>query len=184
MSRESAEALKREVRACTICAQHLPLGPRPLVQFSSTSRILIIGQAPGRITHERGRPFDDASGERLADWLGMDFEAMHDSTRVAIVSMGLCYPGKAGGGDSPPRPECAPAWHERIFAELPEDRLTLLDTRRLSMTERVRRHADFTPFFSLPHPSWRSTIFMRDNPWFEDEVLPELRRAVGAALGH
>ena len=109
MSKESAEALEREVRACTICAEHLPLGPKPLVQFSSTSRILIIGQAPGRITHERGRPFDDASGERLAEWLSMDFQAMHDPAKVAIVSMGLCYPGKAGGGDSPPRPECAPA---------------------------------------------------------------------------
>ena len=188
------EALKREIRSCTLCAEHLPLGPKPIVQFSPTSRVVVIGQAPGRITHESGYAFDDKSGYRLAEWLGVSFETLHDPTRFAIVSMGFCYPGKASGGDKPPRPECAPTWHERIWAELPEDRLTLLvgtyaqraylpDTQNWSMRERIRKYRAFLPaYFPLPHPSWRSALFLRDNPWFGDEVIPALRERVRARI--
>ncbi len=191
----SAEALHREIRACTLCAEHLPLGPRPIVQFSPTSRIVVIGQAPGRITHESGFAFDDKSGVRLAQWLGLTFEELHDSARVAIVSMGLCYPGKAAGGDKPPRPECAPLWHPRVWRELPEDRLTLLvgtyaqkaylpDTKSWTMARRIAEFRDFLPrFLPLPHPAWRSTLFMREHPWFEAEVLPALRREVAKRFG-
>ena len=191
----TAAALKREIRACTLCAQHLPLGPKPIVQFSSTSRVVVVGQAPGRITHETGLAFDDKSGYRLAEWLGVSFETLHDPARFAIVSMGFCYPGKASGGDKPPRPECAPTWHDRVMEELPEDRLTLLvgtyaqraylpDTKGWTMRERMLRFREFLPhFLPLPHPAWRSTLFMRDNPWFEAEVLPEMRQRIARLIG-
>ena len=191
----SAEALKQEIRSCTLCAEHLPLGPKPIVQFSATSRVVVVGQAPGRITHETGLAFDDKSGYRLAEWLGVSFETLHDPARFAIVSMGFCYPGKASGGDKPPRPECAPTWHDRVMEELPEDRLTLLvgtyaqraylpDTKSWTMRERILRFREFLPhFLPLPHPAWRSTLFMRDNPWFEAEVLPELRQRVAKLTG-
>ncbi|MDP4574838.1 uracil-DNA glycosylase family protein [Qipengyuania sp. G39] len=190
----SAEALKREIRGCTLCAEHLPLGPKPVVQFSATSRVVVIGQAPGRITHQTGLAFDDKSGHRLADWLGVDFDTLHDPARFAIVSMGFCYPGKASGGDKPPRPECAPTWHERVWSELPEDRLTLLvgtyaqraylpETKSWTMLERIQRWREFLPhFLPLPHPAWRSTLFIRDHPWFEAEVLPALRREVAQRI--
>ena len=190
----SAEALKREIRDCTLCAEHLPLGPKPIVQFSETSRVVVIGQAPGWITHQTGLAFDDKSGHRLAEWLGVDFATLHDPARFAIVSMGFCYPGKASGGDKPPRPECAPTWHERVWRELPADRLTLLvgtyaqraylpQTKSWTMTERIRRRREFLPrFLPLPHPAWRSTLFMRDHPWFEAEVLPALRREVAQRI--
>ena len=184
-------SLKAEIAACRICAEHLPHGVRPVASFSSTARLLIIGQAPGSKVHESGIPWDDASGDRLREWTGLSKDEMYDRARVALVPMGFCYPGKASGGDKPPRRECAPQWHDRILDLLPEDRLTLLvgtyaqghylpGARRLSMTERVRRYREFLPhFFPLPHPAWRSTIWMRQNPWFEAEVLPELREAIG-----
>ena len=190
-----ADALKREIRSCTLCAEHLPLGPKPIVQFSPTSRVVVIGQAPGRITHESGFAFDDKSGYRLAEWLGVSFETLHDPARFAIVSMGFCYPGKASGGDKPPRPECAPTWHERIWKQLPGNRLTLLvgtyaqraylpETKRWSMRERIGNYREFLPaFFPLPHPSWRSSLFMRDNPWFGDEVIPALRESIKSRIG-
>ncbi len=194
MSAAAVEPLKRDVRACTVCAPHLPLGPKPIVQFSATSRVAIIGQAPGRITHETGLAFDDKSGERLTQWLGVSFETLHDPARFAIVSMGFCYPGKASGGDKPPRPECAPLWHGRIWDALSAIRLTVLvgahaqaaylpQTRRWRMVDRVRRYREFLPaFLPLPHPAWRSTLFMRDHPWFEGEVLPALRERVAECL--
>ena len=190
----SADRLKREIRSCTVCAEHLPLGPRPIVQFSPTSRIVVIGQAPGRITHESGLAFDDTSGHRLAEWLGVSFATLHDPALFAIVSMAFCYPGKAAGGDKPPRPECAPTWHERVWAELAQDRLTLLvgtyaqraylpETKGWRMGERIAAYRTFLPaFFPLPHPAWRSTLFMRDNPWFGDSVIPALRELVRAKI--
>lgn len=199
-------ALHREIAACTLCAEHLPLGPRPVVQFSPTARLLIIGQAPGTRVHASGVPWDDDSGDRLRAWLGLDTPsgraAFYDPARVALMPMGFCYPGKArskgaAGGDAPPRPECAPRWHERILALLPADRLTLLvgayaqahylpHTRTLSMTERVRRwscgEATFAPFVPLPHPAWRARLWMGKHPWFEAETLPALREAVAQAI--
>lgn len=188
---EQAEQLHVEIKACTICTEHLPLGPRPVVQFSPQSRILIIGQAPGTKVHASGVPWDDDSGDRLRDWLRLDKPAFYDPDTIALMPMGFCYPGKASGGDAPPRKECAPQWHERVLSVLPEDRLTLLvgayaqsaylpETKTLSMTERVRRFADFAPFFPLPHPAWRVRLWAAKNPWFENDVLPELRKAVRA----
>ncbi|MGB3739267.1 MAG: uracil-DNA glycosylase family protein [Pontixanthobacter sp.] len=187
------KALQRAVRNCTVCREHLPLEPRPIVQFSQQSRIAVIGQAPGRAAHDSGVAFDDASGDRLAQWMGIDMATLHDPRRVAIVSMGLCYPGKGKGGDLPPRRECAPLWQDRILGGLHNVRLTLLvgasaqkyhcpETRTETMRARVARAVDFLPAFPLPHPSWRSTLFMRDNPWFERETLPRLRERVTAAL--
>ena len=183
--------LRAAIAGCRTCAAHLPHGVRPVTGFSAIARLLIIGQAPGSKVHASGIPWDDASGDRLREWTGLTKQQMYDPAQVALVPMGFCYPGKASGGDKPPRRECAPQWHHRILDLLPEDRLTLLvgtyaqghylpGARRLSMTERVRRYREFLPhFFPLPHPAWRSTIWMRQNPWFEAEVLPELREAIG-----
>jgi uracil-DNA glycosylase len=188
-------SLQAEIAACRICAEHLPHGVRPVASFSSTARLLIIGQAPGSKVHESGIPWDDASGDRLREWTGLTKAQIYDPARVALVPMGFCYPGKASGGDKPPRPECAPQWHGRIIDLLPEDRLTLLigsyaqahylsEARKLSMTERVRNFREFLPhFFPLPHPAWRSTIWMRKNPWFEAEVIPQLRKHVVQLIG-
>ena len=187
--------LEREISACTLCAEHLPHGPRPVVQFSPTAQVLIVGQAPGTKVHQSGVPWDDASGRRLCEWTGLSFEQLHDPALVAVVPMGFCYPGKGKSGDLPPRRECAPLWHAKVLARLPADRLTLLvgahaqnyylpGARGWSMTERVRHFRKFGPeFFPLPHPSWRSTIFMLRNPWFEAEVVPALRRAVAMRIG-
>lgn len=193
MSASSASDLHAEISACTVCAEHLPLGPRPVVQFSNTSRVLIIGQAPGTKVHASGVPWDDDSGDRLREWLGLDKPAFYDPDAIALMPMGFCYPGKASGGDAPPRPECAPKWHERLMAELPKDRLTLLvgayaqahylpETKRWSMTERVKRASECAPFIPLPHPAWRVRMWMAKNPWFEAETLPALRDQVSAAL--
>ncbi len=189
----SAAELHKEIAACTICAEHLPLGPRPVVQFSENSRILIIGQAPGTKVHASGVPWDDDSGDRLRGWLGVEKSDFYDADKIALMPMGFCYPGKASGGDQPPRKECAPEWHDRMLDVLPTERLALLvgayaqayylpQAKKLSMTERVRRFADYAPFFPLPHPAWRSAIWMRKNPWFKEEVLPELRQQVDALL--
>ena len=190
----SHEALAEEIAGCRLCAAHLPHGVRPVASFSPTARLLIIGQAPGSIVHQTGIPWDDKSGDRLREWTGLSKDQMYDPTRVALVPMGFCYPGKASGGDKPPRPECAPQWHGRVLDILPEDRLTLLvgtyaqsyylpDTRKLSMTDRVRRFREFLPrFLPLPHPAWRSAIWMKQNPWFETEVLPVLREAVAQRI--
>lgn len=187
-------SLKADIAACRICAGKLAHDPRPVVTFSSTARLLIIGQAPGSKVHASGIPWDDPSGDRLREWTGLDKATMYDPAQVALVPMGFCYPGKGTSGDLPPRPECAPAWHDRVLAELPSDRLTLLvgnyaqahylpETRKVSLTERVRRYKEYLPAtLPLPHPSWRSTLFMRKNPWFEATVLPALRESVSEVL--
>lgn len=184
-----AKALRARISSCALCAEHLPLGPRPIVRFSYTSRLLIIGQAPGTEVHASGVPWDDDSGERLQSWLGIDKVTFYDESKVALMPMGFCYPGKASGGDAPPRRECAPQWHGEVQALLPENRLTLLvgtyaqaaylpETKRLSVTERVRRFGEFVPRIALPHPAWRSRLWMARHPWFEAELLPPLRALV------
>ncbi|HEX9807004.1 MAG TPA: uracil-DNA glycosylase family protein, partial [Alteraurantiacibacter sp.] len=162
--------------------------------FSPTAHLVIIGQAPGSKVHASGIPWDDDSGDRLREWTGLGKRVFYDAARVALVPMGFCYPGKRKGGDAPPRKECAPQWHGRVLGVLPMDRLTLLvgtyaqahylpEARRLSMTERIRHFRDFLPqFFPLPHPAWRSAIWMQKNPWFEEEVLPALRAEVRGTL--
>ena len=194
MTQQLVENLRRYIAACTICADSLDDGVRPMVQFSSTAKLLIIGQAPGTKVHASGVPWDDDSGDRLREWTGLSKEQMYDPAKVAIVPMGFCYPGKASGGDKPPRKECAPQWHDRVLKSLPEDRLTLLigtyaqayylpDTKKLSLTERVRRFEDFLPnTLPLPHPAWRSRIWMGKNPWFEEDVLPILKSRISALL--
>jgi len=192
---ETYDQLAAEIRACTLCAAHLPLGPRPVWRGQRSARLAVISQAPGTRVHETGLSFNDPSGDRLRDWLGLDRAAFYDETQVAIVPMGFCYPGRyAKGGDLPPRPECAPLWHSRLFAQLPAIELTLLvgsyaifyylpAARGRPMTAAIRAWRDFLPgTFVLPHPSWRTMRWLRDNPWFEAEVLPELRARIGALL--
>lgn len=186
-------SLLAEIRACRHCAAHLPHGPRPVVQAGSRARILIIGQAPGTRVHESGVPWDDASGARLREWLGLDEATFYDPAQIALMPMGFCFPGTGSSGDLPPRPECAPLWHERLRAALPEVRLTLLVGQyaqgrylparpRRSMTEAVRRYTEAPDgLFPLPHPSWRVTLWMRKNHWFESEVLPALLTRVAEA---
>ena len=186
------DSLLDEVRECRACADVLPLGPRPVVQISATARILIASQAPGTKVHESGIPFSDASGDRLREWMGVLADDFYDESRIAIVPMGLCYPGRLrGGGDAPPRPECAPLWRDRLLAHMPDLRLTLLvggyaQTHALgpgTMTERVITFRDHLPtMFPLPHPSWRSRHWAIKNPWFDAETLPALRHAVQTAL--
>lgn len=186
-------ALRERIAACTLCAEHLPLGPRPVTQFSATSRILIIGQAPGTKVHASGVPWDDDSGDRLRDWLGIDKATFYDASKVALMPMGFCYPGKAKGGDAPPRKECAPQWHEAFLACLPADRLTLLvgsyaqaaylpETKALSLTERVRGFATSGSTIAMPHPAWRVRLWMAKQLWFERDLLPLLRARVAERL--
>lgn len=190
MSRDALESVAAEARACSLCAD-LPLGPRPVLRVSPTARLLIIGQAPGTKVHATGIPWNDPSGERLRGWLGMDRATFYDGARIAIVPAGLCYPGRLpGGGDAPPRPVCAPTWHPRLLALMPDIALTLLVGSYAqalvlgpgAVADRVRRFAEFLPrYFPLPHPSWRTMGWERRNPWFTAEVLPALRAAVAAS---
>lgn len=187
--------LLQEVKACTVCAEHLPLGPRPVVRMNEMAKILIIGQAPGTRVHETGVPWNDASGDRLREWLGLDRDVFYESGHLAIMPMGFCYPGVAlSGGDNPPRPECAPLWHERLREHLPNIELTLLvgrhaqkyylgktqhKTQHKTMTQTVRHWTDYGPeILPLPHPSWRSAGWLKKNPWFEAEIVPHLHQEV------
>lgn len=187
-------ALLKEVRACRICEEHLPLGPRPVLAAHPDAGLMIVGQAPGTAVHASGVPWDDPSGERLRRWLGIEKSAFYDPKQVAIVPMGFCYPGRGRSGDLPPRPECADAWMERVLALLPNRALTLVigqyaqayflgDRRSKTLTDTVRRWREFSPdLLPLPHPSPRNNIWLRRNPWFEAEVVPELRARCQALL--
>lgn len=192
---DELNALLASVRACTVCAQKLPLGPRPIVQFGATARVVVIGQAPGRRVHASGIPWDDPSGRTLRDWLGVTDEEFYDPLRVALIPMGFCFPGSTPSGDKPPRPECAPLWHDRILAELPRDRLDVIigsyaqkryvPDRPASVTATVAKWADYLPTkIVLPHPSPRNRRWLTDNPWFEAETLPAVRDRVREMLGH
>ena len=190
----SLGTLKKDIARCQICSEHLPLGPRPVVQFSSKSRIVIVGQAPGTKVHETGIPWDDPSGDHLRDWLRVSREAFYDADSFALVPMGFCYPGKAKSGDAPPRPECAPQWHEPVLNAIAPDPLLLLcgqyaqqqylgSSRKKTLTETVAAFTEYGPrTIPLPHPSWRSRIWMKKNPWFETKLLPVLRRTVKKRL--
>ena len=188
-------ALLAEVRQCTLCAAHLPLPPRPVLQADSRARILIASQAPGRRVALTGIPFDDASGERLRDWMGVDSAVFYDPARVAILPMAFCYPGKGPSGDLPPRPECAPAWRAQLLAQLPALELTLVigsyaqawhlnGRAKTSLTENVRDWRNFGDgAIPLPHPSPRNNLWLRRNPWFEQELLPVLRERIRRLIG-
>jgi uracil-DNA glycosylase len=196
MARETLPALLREIRACRVCEAHLPLGANPVIRVTSDIRVLLIGQAPGTKVHHSGLPWNDASGDRLRAWLGVDREAFYDAKRIGVMAMGFCYPGvDRQGGDRPPRPECAPLWHDRVWPHLNRVELVLLigayahrrylgAQRRRTITETVAAWAECGPrFFPLPHPSWRNTGWLKKNSWFEAETLPALRARFAAALG-
>lgn len=194
--------LLNDVRACTLCAAQLPHGVRPVLQADAQAKILIAGQAPGRKVHASGVPFDDASGDRLRDWLGVDRVQFYDARQVAILPMGFCYPGTGKSGDLPPRPECAPAWRQALMQHLKRVELTLLVGKyaqdyylamlnktypgvasNRTLTETVQNWRQLAPeYFPLPHPSPRNNIWLRRNPWFEAELLPVLRQRVAQVL--
>ena len=187
-------ALLSEFRACVLCAEHLPLGPRPVVQMHRSARILIAGQAPGRKVHETGVPFSDASGDRLRTWLGLSREEFYDAEQVAILPMGFCFPGTGRSGDLPPRSECAPAWRAAMMSQLKNLRLTLvigqyaqayhLPNEAASVTGAVQAWQKNWPHtVPLPHPSPRNNLWLKRNPWFETELVPALRRRVAEVLG-
>lgn len=181
--------LLKEVRACTICAPHLEHGVRPVVQIDSKAKILIAGQAPGRKVHESGVPFDDASGDRLRNWMGISKDTFYNAEEIAILPMGFCYPGTGKTGDLAPRAECAIAWRVKLLEQLPKLELTLvigqyaqgyhLIKNNLSLTETVKLWQDYWPnILPLPHPSPRNNRWLKRNPWFEEEVLPNLRKRI------
>lgn len=186
------ERLATEVRACRVCAASLPLGPRPILRVSATARLLIASQAPSTRVHASGTPWTDASGQRLRTWLNVTEEEFYDVAKVAILPMGLCYPGRLPqGGDRPPRPECAPLWRDRLLALMPNIRLTLLvGTYAIDhvlgpgrMSDRVRNFRAFLPrCFPLPHPSWRTTGWENANSWFASDVLPALQSEIRGLL--
>ncbi len=188
------DELLHEVRRCTLCAEHLPLGPRPVVQLHPDARILIASQAPGKRVHESGVPFSDASGDRLRTWLGMSQETFYDPEKVAILPMGFCFPGTGGSGDLPPRPECAPAWRQQLLGRLRSLKLTLVIGQYAqayhlpgaggSVTGIVQAWRTRAPsIVALPHPSPRNNLWLKRNPWFEIELLPVLRGRVVQLLG-
>jgi len=184
------DALLREVRACRLCAAHLPLGPRPVLRADAHARVLIVGQAPGTRVHATGIPWNDPSGDRLRAWLQLDRDTFYDERKFAIIPAGLCYPGRGRSGDLPPRPECAPKWHPPLRALLPRIELTLLvgqyaqayylgARRRQTLTETVHAWREYAPeFLPLPHPSPRNTRWLQVNPWFAADVLPHLQARV------
>jgi uracil-DNA glycosylase len=188
--RISLSTLSREARACRFCEKQLPQAPKPIFRVGKAARLLIVGQAPGRLVHQTGIPWNDPSGEVLRGWLALDREAFYDTSRIAIVPVGLCYPGTVNGADLPPCRACAPLWQPRFRAALPDIRLTLLvgayaqafylpDRRKRTLGDTVRAFRDYLPeFFPLPHPSWRNIGWLERNPWFAKDVLPALRRRV------
>jgi len=203
--REGLAALAGRIRACRICVEApagrpMPHTPRPVFVESETARILIAGQAPGTRVHASGRPFTDASGDRLRDWLGVDRDTFYDPACFAIAPMGFCFPGQdAKGGDLPPRRECAPAWRAPLLAAMPQVELVLAigryaqawhmpEARRWSLSHTVEAwravfDAPRTPrVLPLPHPSWRNTAWLKRNPWFEMELLPVLKGEIARLL--
>jgi uracil-DNA glycosylase len=194
-ARSSLLAILQEVTNCTLCAPHLQHPPRPVLRVDRRARIVIIGQAPGARVHESGVPWQDASGQHLQEWLQVDRATFDDPAAFTLLPMGFCWPGRASGGDLPPRPECAPTWHDRILSALPRTRLYLLvgqyaqarylaGEQKATLTATVQNFRAYLPDrIPLPHPSWRSKIWMAKNRWFENELLPVLRRRVAEALG-
>lgn len=195
MSHSSLIHLYEEILTCRRCEADLPLGPNPVLRVSEKARVLIVGQAPGTKVHATGIPWNDPSGDRLRQWLQVDRETFYNTDIFAIVPMGFCYPGKGKSGDLPPRPECAAAWHDKLLAEMPQLELILLfgqyaqayylpdNKRQRTLTENVKHWRDFMPrFLPMPHPSPRNGAWLKQNPWFEETVVPELRRRVARYL--
>lgn len=192
---ESLNALLTDIRACRLCAASLADGPRPVLQAATSSRLLIVSQAPGRKVHASGIPFDDVSGDRLRAWLGIDRAMFYDAQRIAIVPMGFCFPGSSRGGDLPPRHECAPKWHPLLMPRLTHVQLTLAIGqyaqagmlgagcgRTLTDTVQAWRTHLAHRVLPLPHPSPRNQLWLKRNPWFEQELLPVLRHEIAQVL--
>ncbi|MEJ8757817.1 uracil-DNA glycosylase family protein [Pontibacter sp. H259] len=191
---EPLENLLQQIRACRICEEHLILGPRPVLRASTSAKLLIVGQAPGTKVHSSGKPWDDQSGKRLRNWLGLEPEVFYDESKVAIVPMGFCYPGKGKSGDLPPRPECAQHWHQDLLTLLPNIELTLLVGKyaqdyflganaKSTLTENVTNWREYLPkYMPMPHPSPRNQFWVKHNPWFEQEAVPVLRETVQQLL--
>ena len=194
METKAAIALLQEIRKCTLCEGYLPLQPKPVCSFSEESKILIVGQAPGIKVHNSGIPWDDASGNRLREWLGVSCEEFYNTRNFAIVPMGFCYPGKGISGDLPPRPECAKKWMHLILSILKQRKFTILigqyaqryflgGKKKDTLTETVRSWRDYSPeYIPLPHPSPRNNIWLRKNPWLTTEVIPDLEKTIQAIL--
>ena len=190
----SLSRVSRQARACRLCEGELPHEPRPVFLAGRSARLLIVGQAPGRRVHGSGIPWNDPSGDALRQWLALDRAAFYDTSRIAIVPVGLCYPGTVNGADLPPLPRCAPEWQPKFRAALPRLRLTLLvgsyaqafylkASRKKTLAGTVRAFEDYLPeFFPLPHPSWRNMGWLKKNAWFTKLVIPELRRRVSNCL--
>ena len=182
--------LLEQARACIICEHKLPHGPRPVLSMHKESKIIIVGQAPGRVVHQSGIPWDDKSGDRLREWLGVDKETFYDAKNFGILPMGFCYPGKGKTGDLPPCKECAPAWHDKLLTEVKGEPLVLLigkyaqdyylpTEKKLTLTNKVINFTDYLPrYFVLPHPSPRNFIWRKNNPWFEEEIIPYVQSEV------
>ena len=190
---KKSDSLLSLIRSCQICKKNLPLQPKPILNFSKKSRIMIIGQAPGIKAHDSGKPWNDASGKRLREWLGVSEEQFYDESIFAIVPMGFCYPGKGKSGDLPPRPECSEKWMQVILNHLKNIELTILigaysqscflETKMGDLTETVKNWKTFTPkLFPLPHPSPRNNIWLAKNSWFESDLVPRLQKVVHSIL--
>ena len=184
------DVLVKEVRACTICAKHLPFEPNPVVRPSSMAKVLIIGQAPGTKVHATGIPWNDPSGDKLREWMGVDRDLFYKSKHIGIMPTGFCYPGKGKSGDLPPRPECAPTWHPRLMKHMRRVELILLigqyaqkyylkDASKKTLTETVRAWKEYAPLYlPMPHPSPRNKLWLKKNAWFEKEIVPALQRKI------
>ena len=188
------EKLVTQIRSCNICMEHLPNQPRPILQCDAAARILVAGQAPGWRVHESGIPFNDASGQRLRDWMGIDRNQFYDPKKLAIIPMGFCYPGTGKSGDLPPRIECANMWRQSLLAQLPNIELTLVigqyaqnwhlkGQQKYNLTQTVKAWRDYWPStLPLPHPSPRNNIWLKRNPWFEEDILPILKEKIRILL--
>lgn len=194
MARTKLDKLAINIRACTICKKHLPFEPKPIVRPSRTAKIIIVGQAPGTKVHETGIPWNDPSGNKLREWMGIDKEVFYDDKRVAIMPTGFCYPGKGKSGDLPPRPECAPTWHPQLLELMPQIELMLLigmysqkyylqENNKKTLTETVKAWKEYSPYyFPMPHPSPRNKLWLKKNAWFESRVVPQLKRRVNKLI--
>lgn len=186
--------LIREIKQCTLCENHLPLGANPIFSAGAKSKLLIIGQAPGRIVHQTHIPWNDKSGDNLRNWLGIDTKEFYDTNLISLMPMGFCYPGTGKSGDLPPRPECAPEWHSKLIKKMPHIELIIVvgnysmnyylgKEAKENLTETVKQFSHYLPlYFPLPHPSPRNNLWQAKNPWFVKEVLPELKKITNAIL--
>lgn len=182
------------IRDCTVCKEHLPAGPRPVLSASETSKIIVVGQAPGRVVHNTGIPWNDKSGDNLRNWLDVSIEEFYNVEDFGIIPMGFCYPGTGKTGDLPPRKECAPLWHEALLDKMTNVKMVLLigkyaqdyylpHVKKQTLTKKVENFQDYLPdYFVLPHPSPRNNMWQAKNPWFKKEVLPVLKYEIKKIL--